>query len=90
MSNDEVIEQNDQPVAEKRPMTVQEMGHKGGSTTRDRHGSEHYARIGRKGALTRNGWVKPIPEGRSDNRGGVRKGTRGAKDWAPPEGTPGK
>jgi hypothetical protein len=71
----------DQPTADRHPITLQEMGHRGGSTTYRRHGSAFYSRIGKLGALKRNGKVKPIPEGRSDNRGGHKK-----KGWAPPEG----
>jgi hypothetical protein len=78
----------DQPTAPKRPITTKEMGHRGGSTTAARYGSDFYRRIGRMGALARNGPPKPIPEGRSDNRGGVKKGS--GKEWQPPQAEEGQ
>lgn len=73
-------EQADQPVAEKRPITCQEMGHRGGSTTAKRHGSEFYQRIGKMGAAVTNGKVKPVPEGRKGSKGPEA----GSDGWAPP------
>jgi len=36
-------------VAEKGEMTMREAGRRGGQTTWERHGSDHYQRIGQKG-----------------------------------------
>jgi hypothetical protein len=35
------------------PITVEEAGRSGGTTTRDRYGSEFYSEIGRKGGQAR-------------------------------------
>jgi general stress protein YciG len=37
------------PVETKRPLTVREAGRKGGATTAERHGHDHYHAIGKKG-----------------------------------------
>lgn len=34
---------------EQRPPTMREIGKRGGETTRERHGHEHYVNAGRKG-----------------------------------------
>lgn len=78
MSEETTVPENDQPTGPKRPVTCREMGHKGGSTTARRHGSEFYQRIGKMGAMVTNGKVKPVPEGRG------KKGRKGTA-WDPPQ-----
>lgn len=75
----------DQPMAPKRPITMREAGHKGGTTTRDRHGSQHYSEAAKKGAKMRYGdrLKPPVTEGRK------KKGnpSSGKTRWSPPEGS---
>lgn len=59
-------------VSDKKLTAAQIAGRKGGETTKRRHGADHYATIGRKGAAMANYWKARTRRRRMNTRKGGR------------------